>query len=560
MNTVFFLILRRMRGPLLLLSAVYAVATLGLTLIPGINDRGDIWYMDFFHAFYFVSFMGTTTGFGEIPFPFSEGQRMWTLIFIYITVATWIYTIGALISLLSSDILKNALTEYRFARQVKTIREPFTLICGYGDSGSKLVSAMRERLMQMAVLEIRQERVDALMLDDNDLFVPGLRGDAGNPDNLVLAGINHPECRYVVALTNDNEVNLHIAITAKVMNPRVKVISRADSHVIEDNMASFGTDFIIDPFDAFARDLGLATYAPYQFQLALWLRGEPGETLADVQIVPEGKWIICGYGRFGQAIYQEMISHGLSVQVIEPNETLANLPEGTIFGDGTGADSLMMAGINDAVGIIAGTNDDSNNLSIIVTAKDLNPDLFVIVRQNEHINRELFHHSPANVAMEPSSVIARKIRTILTNPTIDEFLSLARARDDLWARSLADRIRNLGDHLMPEAWEVVIGEDEAPAVMKAINEGHDLLLDHLLQDYTYPEENLPVIAMFHANSVGAFCLPPEHTQLAEGDRLLFLGSGMARWKMKWSLSNDAALEFILTGETQPRTFIGRWLG
>ena len=54
MNRVFFLVLRQMRVPLLLLSVVYAVATIGLTLIPGTNDTGDSRYLDFFHAFYFV--------------------------------------------------------------------------------------------------------------------------------------------------------------------------------------------------------------------------------------------------------------------------------------------------------------------------------------------------------------------------------------------------------------------------------------------------------------------------------------------------------------------------
>ena len=559
MNTVFFLVMRRMRGPLLLLSFVYAVATLGLTMIPGVDDRGDLWYMDLFHAFYFVSFMGTTTGFGEIPYAFSDAQRMWTLIFIYITVATWIYTIGALIRLLSSDLLRNALTIYQFERQVRQIREPFTLICGYGDSGSKLVSAARRRLLRVTVIEIRQDRIDALMLDDSDVFVPGLCGDASIPGNLMLAGINHPQCQYVVALTNDNEANLHIAITAKVMNPGVQVICRADAHDIEANMASFGTDYIIDPFDSFARDLGLATYAPYQFLLSLWLRSEPGDELTEVQIVPEGRWIVCGYGRFGQAIVNEMLSHGLSVQVIEPDISRKNLPADTIFGDGTGEEILTAAGVADAVGIIAGTDDDSNNLSIIVTALGLNPGLFVIVRQNEQANQALFRASPASVAMEPSAVIARKIRTILTNRTIDEFLSLARARDDRWARSLTNRIRDLGQQTMPETWEVIINGDDTAAVTGAIRNGKQMMIGHLLQDYTQREDTLPVIALFHANDSGAFCLPPIHTRLSEGDKLLFIGEGLSYWKMKWTLANDSALEYVLTGENQPQTWAGKLL-
>lgn len=558
MDTVLFIVLRQMRGPLLLLSGVYAIATLGLTLIPGVDDKGNLWYMDLFHAFYFVSFMGTTTGFGEIPYAFSEGQRMWSLIFIYITVATWVYTIGSLITLLTSDVLRNAITVYSFQRQVKNMREPFSLVCGYGDTGSKLVKALRNRMLPATVIEIRQERIDALMLDDNEVHVPGLQGDASTPDNLMLAGVTHPLCENIVALTNNNAANLHIAITAKVMNPDLNVICRSDSYEIEANMASFGTEHIIDPFEAFSRDLGLATYAPHQFLLSLWLRSEPGERLSDVEVVPEGYWIINGFGRFGQAIYEEMVNHGLEVQVIEINPDIPNLPANTIIGDGTGEAILDQAGVHEAAGIIAGTNDDSNNLSTIVTAKQMNPELFVIVRQNEHANRKLFRQAPANVAMEPSAVIARKIKTILTNHAIDEFLSLARARDDKWAKSLCERIRALGDGRLPDTWEVTVG-DKTPALAAALDAGEEIRIGHLIQDYTDREHTLPVIALFHINEMGAFCQPPIHTLLARGDRLLFIGTSMANWRMSWTLRNEASLHYVLTGKILRQSWLGRWL-
>ena len=70
MNRVTFLVLRRMRTPLLILLGAYTVTVLGLTLIPGVDDQGQPWRMDFFHAFYFISYMATTIGFGEIPYEF----------------------------------------------------------------------------------------------------------------------------------------------------------------------------------------------------------------------------------------------------------------------------------------------------------------------------------------------------------------------------------------------------------------------------------------------------------------------------------------------------------
>ena len=90
-----FLLLRRLRSPLIVLIVVYAVAVFGFTLIPGVDDQGRPWRMGFFHAFYFVSFLGTTIGLGEIPYPFTDAQRLWALLSIYATVVAWLYGIGA---------------------------------------------------------------------------------------------------------------------------------------------------------------------------------------------------------------------------------------------------------------------------------------------------------------------------------------------------------------------------------------------------------------------------------------------------------------------------------
>lgn len=558
MNSIVFLILRRMRAPLLLLSFVYAIATFGLTVIPGLDDQGNVWHMDFFHAFYFVSFMGTTIGFGEIPYPFTGAQRMWTLVFVFITVATWIYTIGRLINLLQNEALKNALLEYQFSRQVQLLTEPFYLVCGYGDTGSKLVDSLLGNLDSATVIDIKQERLDALTLGDFPLNVPGICADASNPEYMQLAGVNHPMCKGVVAITNDNAANLHIAITAKVLNPDIKVVCRADSHEVEANLASFGTDHIIDPFDTFASLLGLAIHSPHQYLLGCWFHDDSKGKLSELIKVPKGRWILCGFGRFGQALYRELVSQGLEVQVIEPNALIPGQPEGTLCGLGTEAVTLNEADIQNVAGIVAGADDDSNNLSIVVTALGLNPNLFVIARQNEHSNKDLFSTSLADLVMAPSDVLVNKIRTLLTNRLVDDFLSLARAHDDLWARSLADQLRQISNHRMPEVWAVTICEKEALAVTEKLIAGETVLLRHLLADHTDRTYMFAALPLLFSNSLGAFCMPALDTPCHLGDRILFAGTTANESRMKWNLQNEVALTYVMTGRTPPQTTVGKW--
>ena len=123
MDSVFFIILRRMRAPLLLLIGIYAVTVLGLTLVPGVDAHGQPTPpLSFFHAFYFVSYTATTIGFGEIPQAFSDAQRLWVTVCIYLAVVGWSYSIITLLALVQDRGFQQAFTRIGFARRVHRIR------------------------------------------------------------------------------------------------------------------------------------------------------------------------------------------------------------------------------------------------------------------------------------------------------------------------------------------------------------------------------------------------------------------------------------------------------
>jgi len=392
MDNIFFIVMRRMRAPLILLVSMYAIAILGLVLIPGQDDAGNLWHMDFFHAFYFVSFMASTIGFGEIPFEFTEGQRLWVTVTIYTTVVVWIYSIGTIINLVQDPAFKQAMRERRFASRVKRLRDTFYIICGYGETGRALVRALTDHDQLAVVLEEKWDRINTLRMENLRQFVPGLCGDAGDPGHMLKAGLRHPRCAGVVALSRSNELNLKVAITTKLLRKEIKVICRADSHDVEANMESFGTDHIVDPFDLFSLDLATAFQAPCLYLIQEWLSGYSREQLEEPVYPPrEGCWIVRGYGRFGKAVYKRLMDEGIETVVIEMTPEKTGKPSGLcIKGRGTEAVTLREAGVETAVGLVAGTDDDVNNLSIIMTARELNPDLFVIARQNRQENQALF--------------------------------------------------------------------------------------------------------------------------------------------------------------------------
>lgn len=71
-----------------------------------------------------------------------------------------------------------------------------------------------------------------------------------------------------------------------------------------------------------------------------------------------------------------------------------------------------------AVGLVVGTHNDANNLSIVMTARTLNPNLFIVVRENHKDNEELFRAVGADIVMHPSTIIADRIRVLLVTPCL----------------------------------------------------------------------------------------------------------------------------------------------
>ena len=76
--------------------------------------------------------------------------------------------------------------------------------------------------------------------------------------------------------------------------------------------------------------------------------------------------------------------------IIEVQPDLTHPPQDAIIARGTEADTLESAEIRKAVGIIAATDNDVNNLSILITARELKPDIFTIARQQSSANTEIF--------------------------------------------------------------------------------------------------------------------------------------------------------------------------
>lgn len=558
MNNIVFLILRRMRAPLIAVIISFGIAVGGLALMPGIEIDGKVSYLSLFQAFYIISYTATTIGFGEVPHEFSTAQRLWMTFSIYLTVIVWFYAIGTIITLVQDVNLKIAMRTSRFAKSIQRISEPFYIICGYGETGSLLVNALDRKNIRAVVIEIQQSRVSELELEDFQYDIPALYADARLPDTLIKAGIQHPFCAGVAALTNDDHANLAIAISVKLISPSLMVLGRAENMDTTANMASFGTDHIINPYTLFGDQLAMEVHALGIYLLHEWLTGVPGRLLQSPVCPPTGKWVVCGYGRFGKSVVKNLQRAHITTVIVEADPKMTGCDD-CILGSGAEAGTLEEAGIRNAVGIVAGTDNDINNLSIVMTAREMNPDLFVVIRKNKRYNDLLFEQFSADISMQPSDIIAHACLAHMISPLLAQFLHLARNQTNAWANQLIAHLVSVVGEQVPETWSIIIDRYSAPAVTGLISRGWSISLDHLGQDPDNRDCKLDLVPLMLLRDNTPLLLPDATLQIRHQDHILFCGRPSAKSALAELLNNPRTLTYIINGEIVPDSYLWRWL-
>lgn len=543
---------------------VYAVAVFGMTLIPGREINGETHYMGIFHAFYFMSYTATTTGFGEIPYEFSDAQRMWAIWCLYFSVIAWIYTIGALIHLIQNPHFQNALSERRFAKRVRNITEPFYLLCGFGDTGSLLARGLSDQGIPVVIIEPDRERIKALSLRDYHAPVPGLCADASVPKHLLEAGLQLPGCQGVLAITNNEEINLKISALGRLLNPQLQVITRSKVDIYEETLATLGRDVhIVDPFKTFAKGLGAAIYNPVLYTLNDWFVGALGASLEGSVCPPRGTWVICGYGRMGREIHEVLASNNIPTAVIDPHETPVEKKVEKFVVGRTTAKTLIKAGIKDAAGIVVGTDDDGHNLGILLNARSLNPGLFCIVRQNRHENEVAFSAADADIIMQPSLVTARRIMVHIIAPLLKSFfryLMELSTVDSVEMEHLLNRLRTtVGSHTKPQLITLQINRETCGQLVEDLRNRGAVLLGDILRDPRNRNDTLGTVPLIVASGEGLSVLPEGNYRLKENDQLLLCGRPFAHELLFSTINNEYSLYYVQTGLDKPRGYFMQWL-
>lgn len=146
--------------------------------------------------------------------------------------------------------------------------------------------------------------------------------------------------------------------------------------------------------------------------------------------------IFCGFSRLGKFAAEELRRSGSEVVVIENNEVRALDAEALGFlvvrGDATLDDTLLLAGLPRAKRLISLLPRDSDNLYVILTAREVSPSLFIVSRAEDDVGEKRLKRAGVNRLVSTYSLAARKLADGLLRPNVTDFFETAGTGRDGW--------------------------------------------------------------------------------------------------------------------------------
>jgi len=541
---IIWIVLKRLRTPFLIIIATFSISILGLVLIPGLDDSGNVYHMTFFDAFYFVSYMASTIGFGEAPYTFNYEQRIWVSFAIYFTVIGWFYGIGATVSLMQDESLKKAIHRNTFRRHVKRLRTPFYIILGYNSITKSIIDKINGDDYRVVVLEKNEDKIDELMLENFYPNVPAFMGDATKQQMLKIAGIHHKNCAGVISLFENDMINSQIATICKILNKKIDVIVKATSPQQVKHFKNMDLEHIKNPFDIISKRIFYGITAPHIWLLEMWVYGHILK-LRKRDRFPKGRYIVYGYGRMGHAIIEGLEKANIEY-ITKDLDTQEYLKEKntTIFGDDEDIQSLIDLGVQESDCIIAATKDDLLNLTILNSAKQLNPNIFTIARENSLDDLNIFKAAKVNKIYVVEKLLADVTYNYIARPLADLFIIEARKKDEEWAKVIVNLLNNITG-MNPMYFETKIDEEHAHALSLKLHDNQAVSLANLRRSRANREKILNLVYLLLKRGEQVYLMPDSNMQLQMGDELLIVSDEENYDDFDYIVNNIYELEYVL---------------
>ncbi len=216
-----------------------ALFLLFFVLVVGVVGYRLVTNMSWTNAIYMTVITVTTVGFGEVE-ALDHTGKIFTIFLLIISVFVFAYAISVITEyILSRSTLSNIIQR----KTLKKIRrmENHTIICGFGRNGKQAAEKLKAHNQEFVVVEKSRTVIDRY----EESEIPFIEGNASEDEVLEKAGIHQAKC-LITALPSDAD-NLFVVLTARQINEKLLIISRASEESSYKKIKLAGADNVIMP-------------------------------------------------------------------------------------------------------------------------------------------------------------------------------------------------------------------------------------------------------------------------------------------------------------------------
>ncbi|TKJ41891.1 potassium channel protein [candidate division LCP-89 bacterium B3_LCP] len=191
-------------------------------------------------------------------------------------------------------------------------------------------------------------------------------------------------------------------------------------------------------------------------------------------------YIVCGSGRMGSEAVKELIAEDRDIVIIESDEAVYQKHQSdgvpSIQGNATDDEVLIQAGVERAKGLLTALPTDMGNVYVSLSARGLNPDLFIIARGTDEASESKLLKAGADRVILPYQIGGRRMASILVRPEIVDFLDVMTGKDELSLRMELVNVSDsspLADHTLKES--NIRRETGGALIIGLIRDGSDMI-------------------------------------------------------------------------------------
>jgi len=217
--------------PFYLMNGLLFIGTVGYMTIEGFS---------FMNAVYMTVITVATVGYGEVQ-TLSEAGRIFTIFLIMTSFGTFAYAVSSITRLVTDGEINRFIKQRRVKKTIGEL-EGHVIICGYGRNGRQAAHVLKKHDKRFVVIDNNDKITNSITHKFSDLV---LTGDATSDEMLHAAGIL--KCSALITTLPADADNLFIVVTARFLNPKITIISRASDDGSDTKLKIAGANNVIMP-------------------------------------------------------------------------------------------------------------------------------------------------------------------------------------------------------------------------------------------------------------------------------------------------------------------------